>query len=580
MKFLVTSRPFFDIERGFAELTSYFPTVRLAGEEETKLIEREIGIVIKARVQKIGTKLMLNDSERLSLEKDLLNITHRTYLWLKLIFEVIEQRLTVTKKRLQVIVGTIPDTLDKAYEAILERSTDEKQARRLLHIIVSAIRPLTLREMNIALAIYEDSRSKEDLDLEPEDRFRTTVRNLCGLFVSVIDSRIYLIHQTAKEFLIKDDSTQPPSLRIWKHSLEPRESNLVLAEICIWYLLFTVFESDPLVINGVLSHRYINEHDFLDYSAKYWTAHFRSADVMEGAIVALALKVCNSRSKRFVTWFQAYWINVGSYSQCPQNFTDLMIGSYFGLEVVVRLLLEKGADIEAKDRDGRTALDWAAHNRHEEVIRLLSDKAMDIGGKGDHGWTALHWAAWKGYSAVAGLLLEKRANVEAKDRDGLTPLHLAAEKGHKAVVTLLLGKGANTKANGLNGLTALHLAAQEGHFGMVLLLLEGGVDVEAKDYDGTSALHLAAEKGHDAVVRLLLGKEANIEAKDRNGWTALHLAVQRGRYATVWLLLEEGADVEAKDNDGRTPLLLAAEKRHESVVRLLEAKVLSRFNIV
>lgn len=159
LKFLVTSRPYYNIERSFAELTSKFPTIRLAGEGESESIKREIDIVVKARVQKIGTKLMLDDSERISLEEDFLSITHRTYLWVDLIFKVIEQRLAITKKRLRTIIGTIPDTLDKAYEAILERSTDKLQARKLLHIIVSAVRPLTLREMNIALAIDKGSKS-------------------------------------------------------------------------------------------------------------------------------------------------------------------------------------------------------------------------------------------------------------------------------------------------------------------------------------------------------------------------------------------------------------------------------------
>jgi hypothetical protein len=71
--------------------------------------------------------LKLDDSERSYLEKDLLDITHRTYLWLKLIFEVIEDSLFVTQTGLRSIIGTIPDTFEKAYEAILERSTDKKK---------------------------------------------------------------------------------------------------------------------------------------------------------------------------------------------------------------------------------------------------------------------------------------------------------------------------------------------------------------------------------------------------------------------------------------------------------------------
>lgn len=324
--FLVTSRPYFDIERGFAELTSNFPTIRLAGEEETESIKREIDIVIRSRVQRIGTKLMLNDSERSSLEGDFLNITHRTYLWLKLIFEVIEQRLAITKKRLRGIVGTIPDTLDRAYEAILERSKDKEQARKVLQIIVSALRPLTLREMNVALAINEGSRSREDLDLEPADRFCTTVRNLYGLFVNVIDSSngqglsYQECHPAPKSRYIEAlASAKGINLILgnsWKCSLDPVNSNFVLARICIWYVLFDVLDQQPLIINsesdgGQKTEHYIMAHDFLDYAAKHWAIHFRlSGSQGELALLKSVLKLCDTRSGRVLTWFQVYWTGI------------------------------------------------------------------------------------------------------------------------------------------------------------------------------------------------------------------------------------------------------------------------------
>lgn len=61
-------------------------------------------------------------------------------------------------------------------------------------------------EMNVALAIHPDLRLADDPDLVPEESFRTTVRELCGLLVSIRDSTIYLIHQTAKEFLVEKDT--------------------------------------------------------------------------------------------------------------------------------------------------------------------------------------------------------------------------------------------------------------------------------------------------------------------------------------------------------------------------------------
>jgi hypothetical protein len=129
-------------------------------------------------------------------------MTHRTYLWLKLILEVIRDEIDPTSKKLKQIISALPGTVDQAYEAILSKSKDKKRARKLLHIIVAATRPLTLKEMRLALAIDDHHRSYEELDLQSEARFESTVRHICGLFVNVIDKKIYLIHQTAKEFLV------------------------------------------------------------------------------------------------------------------------------------------------------------------------------------------------------------------------------------------------------------------------------------------------------------------------------------------------------------------------------------------
>ncbi|OCK72803.1 hypothetical protein K432DRAFT_272316, partial [Lepidopterella palustris CBS 459.81] len=72
------------------------------------------------------------------------------------------------------------------------------------HIIVAAVRPLTLKEINIALAIKDHYRLHEGLNikLKNEARIVIIIRNLCGLFVMIIDQKVYLIHQTAKEFLV------------------------------------------------------------------------------------------------------------------------------------------------------------------------------------------------------------------------------------------------------------------------------------------------------------------------------------------------------------------------------------------
>ncbi|KAH7112262.1 ankyrin repeat-containing domain protein, partial [Dactylonectria estremocensis] len=118
-----------------------------------------------------------------------------------------------------------------------------------------------------------------------------------------------------------------------------------------------------------------------------------------------------------------------------------------------KLLLEKGADLEATGASGRTPLSWQAGNGCEAVVKLLLEKGADLEAKDDNGRTPLLRVGESGGDAIAKLLLEKGANLEAKDCHDLTPLLWAASNGREAVATLLLEKGADLEAKGGDGFT-------------------------------------------------------------------------------------------------------------------------------
>jgi hypothetical protein len=403
LKFLVTSRPYFDIETRFKRLTRDIPTIRLQGEKESTAISREIDIVIKERVKELGVDLDLDGPEQSTLERELLGMEHRTYLWLKLILEVIRDEIGPTSKRLKQITGSLPGMVDQAYEAILLKSKDPKRARKLLHIIVAATRPLTLKEMNIALAIDDHHRSYEDLDLKNEARFESDLRNICGLFVSVIDQKIYLLHQTAKEFLVTK-SQAPPSG--WKQSINPVESELLMARICITYLMFTVFEDG--IINDTHTEMNDANYGYLDYAASFWATHYTKVQSKSTeTVLQLVLTLCDTRSRRFQIWFEVYW-NMAHQGESTPQLSSMMVASYFGHRDVVELLLEAKANVESKDTTyGRTPLAWAAWNGHEGVVELLLEAKANIESEDtEYGQTTLAWAARNGHKGVVKLLLE------------------------------------------------------------------------------------------------------------------------------------------------------------------------------
>lgn len=180
--------------------------IQLTGEHETQLakISKEIDLFIlekTRRFRELRKHRKVHDDAYEIIYQRLTKIENRTYLWVSLIFPELEANAGASKSRLLVMIESIPLTVQQAYERILERSSNSEHARHLLHLVLAAQQPLTLLEMNMALAVYHTPKPTVEIDLEPETSFEIYVRELCGLFVVVRDSHLYLIHQTAREFL-------------------------------------------------------------------------------------------------------------------------------------------------------------------------------------------------------------------------------------------------------------------------------------------------------------------------------------------------------------------------------------------
>ncbi|KAL6857555.1 Ankyrin repeat A protein 2 [Amphichorda felina] len=581
LKYLLTSRPYEKVVSQFRDrdLLKAFSNIRVPGEEESETISQEVNLVVAHRIKQLSERKGLSPKIQNHLEKRIQTTTHRTYLWVYLVFDYLEGRtFRKTLDGVETTISKLPRSINEAYEQILKKSEDEEplMVRKALSIILAASRPLTVSEMNIAVNIDEKSQSIHNLDLEDDEDFQSRLRSWCGLFISIYHRKIYFLHQTAREFLLAEfapPSTVPSGLS-WHHSITIRQAHTILAEACVLYL--NLMNSDFRLrahANGESSHT-IDSQAFLDYSAKTWGTHFREASISDNAtIVSSALRICDPNSKVHAIWFRIYWKT--TFMVTTRNFTDLMLASYYGHRAVVKLLLERGADIEAKDWEyGRTSLSWAAGNGYEAIVQLLVDKGANVDAMDSDSQTPLSWAAGNGHEPVVQLLLKKGANVkgatfEATDSDSRTPVLWAAENGHTAIVQLLIEKGADVEAKDRDNRTPLSWAAGNGHEGIIHLLLEKGANVTTKDRDGRMPLWWAATNKHDAMVQLLLGNGGDIEAKDRDSRTPLLWAAGNGDEAMVKLLLDKGADVEAKDRDSWTPLSRAAGRGNEAMVRLL-----------
>jgi ankyrin repeat protein len=252
--------------------------------------------------------------------------------------------------------------------------------------------------------------------------------------------------------------------------------------------------------------------------------------------------------------------------------TALHLAAVNGHVESVQLLLDGGANIKDKDHYGQTALLCAAYGWHEALVELLLDRGADIEDKDRNGLKALTWAVCGGSEAMVELLLDRGANIESID--GIYPqqaLSHAAGNGNETVVKLLLDRGANIESKSkVFGQAALSWAARKGEEATVKLLLDRGADIEGKDEYGKTALLWAARKGKEATVKLLLDRGANIESEDRDRRTALSWAAREGKEATVKLLLDRGANIWSADYAGQTPLSRAAKNGDEAVIKLLQ----------
>jgi ankyrin repeat protein len=152
--------------------------------------------------------------------------------------------------------------------------------------------------------------------------------------------------------------------------------------------------------------------------------------------------------------------------------------------------------------------------RHDvSEVRRLVQSGADVNAAQADGATALHWAAYHGDASMASALLDAGADVAAANRNGSTPMWLAASRGDAAVIQLLLGKGASANEELPLGRRPLMLAARSGNVDAVRALLDGGADPNAKEAArGTTALMQAADQGHADVIKLLVEHGADVAA--------------------------------------------------------------------
>ena len=218
----------------------------------------------------------------------------------------------------------------------------------------------------------------------------------------------------------------------------------------------------------------------------------------------------------------------------------------------MRAELDGGADTAATDKHGGTLLRWATTcSDRPKVIALLLDRGADVNARTIYAETPLHRAVSNGVGEVVELLLDHGAEVDAREHHGATPLINAGNSQDPKIITLLLDRGADVQAETGYGYTVLHTASERHGPDVVRTLLDRGADPGARTFSGATPLHFAAANNqHLEVLKLLVEGGADIYAKADDGDTPFHWASGSNELPVVEFLLNHGADVNAPGERG------------------------------
>ena len=226
----------------------------------------------------------------------------------------------------------------------------------------------------------------------------------------------------------------------------------------------------------------------------------------------------------------------------------------------VKLLLDYKADVNVLDSACRTALHHTLESethygrdsdKRSVLVQLLLDRGANVNAASENGETPLYIACSKGLEPIAKKMLECGAKVDGNSSKKL-PLTVACKNKHVSVIRLLLTNGANPNAlqeedTGYRYRCSLplHIAADDGNVELVQLLLKHNANVQVGDTRGNTALHHAVENHHSRATSLPYSEKVMFSSKAKS---------------VVDILLEKKADVNIANCSGETPLYKAASR--------------------
>ena len=509
----------------------------------------------------------------------------------------------------RTMLEQLPRTLDETYERVLKdiKENNREHARRLLHCLAVAVRPLRIEELAEILTFDFDTTQggipRFDADRRPNDQ-EEAVLSLCSSLITVVDYRgsrvVQFSHLSVKEFLTSDHLASSTGHLIRYHIL-PGPAHTILAQVCLGLLLH---------LDDNIDNESVKASPLAEYAARHWIAHAQFEDVASRVEDAMK-SLFDPGRPHFAAWIGLHDIDAESGGKLPSEIPSPLyysalcgfpclvrhiakkhpehadaIGGSLGFPLVAalcrnhlavaKLLLEHGARVDVRDTRQQTVLHETI-DRHGKVsidaVRYLLERGADVNAQRDDLWTPLHLAVNIGELSVTQMLLDHQANVNSRNDAGQTPLHLLStletsqdEDLGSDIAELLLEWGANANEKDKYNATPLHLASYNKRLKIVRVLLEHGANADAKKDQGETPLQLAFLKGsHGAqengvgVALLLLEHGAQVCARDKYHISMSDLAccIWKEKFGTM--LTGGGGDFKPENNQDQTAFRLWIE---------------------
>lgn len=486
-----------------------------------------------------------------------------------------------TLKEIKNTLDTFPDSWNELYaERMKDRVEGQKNdkdralALKVLSLATSARRPLTLKELQHALAI-EPGEHEFDVD---KDFDRDLILEVTKGLLTIDDgddanSYVRFFHLTLQKYL---DETKN---RWFSHA------ELDMATACLTCLQYDDFAERSEPVENVEAT--LKKNPFTSYALQFWGEHVRNT-ISVSSIEDLTLKFLKDPG-RLAVFIQAAWYSGGqkfSSWDVRRDVDAMHVCAWFGLSSLILKLGLDNNEIDIQEQTyGQTPLIYACRRGHVEAARQLLDLGANANAVSGKGKTPLYEAIEANHSEVVDLLLQRSdlfINVGNSKNHNRTALIIAIQLDlGEMIVAMLKREDIDVNIKDADGYTALSIAALKGSDKIVeALLTKPQIEVNSVDMaGGRTALMLVAEGGHAkgcGIIRVLMGHGANPNLRGHHrGCTALCAAVEEGHIEVVKTLLEfNQTDLFFKDDDGRGLLHYASRSGHADIIRLLKEKTL------